>query len=138
MLNINIFKPIIHFFAFLMPKSGADDSAAEVQDIPDPEVIYMNITITREGKELTAKVSGRLDTLTSPEFEDRLAPELEGTEKLILDLGELSYLSSAGLRVMLGAAQIMAGREGMILRNVTPSVKEILDITGFAGACVIE
>ena len=94
----------------------------------------MNITITREGKELTAKVSGRLDTLTSPEFEDRLAPELEGTEKLILDLGELSYLSSAGLRVMLGAAQIMAGREGMILRNVTPSVKEILDITGFAGA----
>ena len=138
MLNINIFKPIIHFFAFLMPKSGADDSAAEVQDIPDPEVIYMNIAITREGKELTAKVSGRLDTLTSPEFEDRLAPELEGTEKLILDLGELSYLSSAGLRVMLGAAQIMAGREGMILRNVTPSVKEILDITGFAGACVIE
>jgi len=137
-LNINIFKPIIHFFAFLMPKSGADDSAAEVQDIPDPEVIYMNIAITREGKELTAKVSGRLDTLTSPEFEDRLAPELEGTEKLILDLGELSYLSSAGLRVMLGAAQIMAGREGMILRNVTPSVKEILDITGFAGACVIE
>lgn len=61
----------------------------------------MTVNIIRNGTELTAAIEGRLDTLTAPEFEEKLEPELEDTEKLVLDLAELEYISSAGLRVLL-------------------------------------
>ncbi len=67
----------------------------------------MNINIIQNDKELTVSVEGRLDTLTSPELEEQLEDKIDGFKKLIFDFSRLEYISSAGLRFLVGAAQAM-------------------------------
>ena len=71
----------------------------------------MNINKTVNGKELTVALEGRLDTATSPALEAELKNSLEGVEKLVFDFASLEYLSSAGLRVLLGAQIIFLAFE---------------------------
>ena len=98
----------------------------------------MTVNIIRNGTELTAAIEGRLDTLPAPEFEEKLEPELEDTEKLVLDLAELEYISSAGLRVLLSAMKIMEEQGEMVLRNVRPDVMDVFEVTGFIDMLNIE
>ena len=98
----------------------------------------MNITMNRNGSELVVELEGRLDTVSAPELEGQLEPALSGVEKLVLDLAELSYVSSAGLRVMLAATQTMEEQGEMIVRNVAPDVMEVFLMTGFADILTIE
>ena len=98
----------------------------------------MNISITKNGTELNVAVEGRLDTLTSPELEEKLEDELDGMEKVVFDFGKLEYISSAGLRVLVGAAQEIDDEEGVIIRNITDPVRDVFDVTGFTDAFVIE
>ena len=98
----------------------------------------MNITMSRNGSELVVELEGRLDTVSAPELEEQLEPALSGVEKLVLDLAELSYVSSAGLRVMLAATQTMEEQGEMIVRNVAPDVMEVFLMTGFADILTIE
>ena len=98
----------------------------------------MNITMNKNGTELTIAIEGRLDTLTSPELEEQLEPALEGIEKLVFDLAELRYISSAGLRVLLTAMQIMEEQGEMIVRNVSSEVMDVFEVTGFVDDLTIE
>lgn len=98
----------------------------------------MNATMNRNGAELTVELEGRLDTLAAPEFEEQIEPALEGVEKLIVDLSDLSYISSAGLRVLLTTMQTMEEQGEMVVRNVCPEVMEVFVMTGFAGILNIE
>lgn len=99
----------------------------------------MNINITKNEAELTVALDGRLDTLTSPELEEQLEEALDGVEKLVFELDKLTYISSSGLRVFLGAFKAMEEQGGeMLLRNLTDNVKEVFEITGFADAFGIE
>ena len=98
----------------------------------------MEIKTTRNDSELTVALSGRLDTLTSPDLEEMLDEELEGVERLIFDLGELEYISSAGLRVLLGAYKMMEEYNGMLIRNVTEPVMDVFEVTGFSDVLDIE
>ena len=98
----------------------------------------MEIKTTRNDSELTVALSGRLDTLTSPDLEEMLDEELEGVERLIFDLGELEYISSAGLRVLLGAYKMMDEYNGMLIRNVTEPVMDVFEVTGFSDVLDIE
>lgn len=99
----------------------------------------MNINITRDGNELTVELEGRLDTLTSPDLEEELEDKIEGIEKLVFDLGGLEYISSAGLRVLVGAAQAIDENDGnMVIRNLTVPVRDVFDVTGFSDAFDIE
>ena len=98
----------------------------------------MEIKTTRNDSELTVALSGRLDTLTSPDLEEMLDEELEGMERLIFDLGELEYISSAGLRVLLGAYKMMEEYNGMLIRNVTEPVMDVFEVTGFSDVLDIE
>ena len=84
----------------------------------------------RTGSELTVELTGRLDTLTSPDLEERLDEELDGIEKIIFDPGGVEYISSAGLRVLVGAYQMMEDKGGMLIRNVTPDVMDVFEVTG--------
>lgn len=90
----------------------------------------MEIKTTRNDSELTVALSGRLDTLTSPDLEEKLDEELEDAERLIFDLGKLEYISSAGLRVLVGAYQMMEDKGGMLIRNVAPEVMDVFEVTG--------
>ena len=99
----------------------------------------MNINITRDGNELTVELEGRLDTLTSPDLEEELEDKIEGIEKLVFDLGGLEYISSAGLRVLVGAAQAIDENDGdMVIRNLTVPVRDVFDVTGFSDAFDLE
>ena len=98
----------------------------------------LNIEKNRRDDSLTLALSGRLDTTTAPELEETLRAELEGVRSLELDFTELDYISSAGLRVLLGAQKVMNRQGGMKLRGVNETIAEIFDITGFTDILTIE
>lgn len=98
----------------------------------------MEATLNKEGTKLTVAVSGRLDTLTSPDLEKQVEPALEGITELILDLKELEYISSAGLRVLLGMAQIMEKQGDMKVTNPNEAVMDVFSVTGFDDILTIE
>ena len=97
----------------------------------------MTIEKKNEGNRLVLAVSGRLDTMTAPELENVIKENLEGTEELTLDFDNLEYISSAGLRVVLGARKAMGDGE-FAVRNLCSDVREIFDITGFSDIITIE
>ncbi len=81
---------------------------------------------------LTLYVNGRVDASTAPELRQFISDRLEGLEKLVLDFAGVEYISSAGLRVLLGAYRNMKDKKGeLIVRNVNKEVEDVLYITGF-------
>ncbi len=86
------------------------------------------------------RIKGRLDSKTSPEFEEKIAEASKnGTSKMILDFGELEYISSAGLRVVLKAAKDMKRIDGsVVLCSMQDYVKEVFEIAGFDTFLPIE
>ena len=97
-----------------------------------------NVEKKSEGKNVTLVLSGRLDTSTAPELEVAVKASVEGTENLIFDFKELDYISSAGLRVLLSALKMMSKQGSMKITNVSESVSEVFDITGFSDILTIE
>ena len=98
----------------------------------------MTIEKNLNGTELTVTVAGRLDTTTAPLLEEEFKQNLGGIENLILDFTALEYLSSAGLRVLLGAQKAMNKQGEMVIRNVNETVKEIFEVTGFIDILTVE
>ncbi len=98
----------------------------------------MEIMKESHDTDLTLKLRGRLDTSTAPELEGELKTCLEGVQSLTLDLKELEYISSAGLRVLLSAQKAMNKQGSMVVRNVNPIVRDVFDITGFSDFLTIE
>lgn len=98
----------------------------------------MNIEKSMENNVATVKLSGRLDTTTSPATEVSVMESAALCNELVMDFAGLEYISSAGLRVLLKAHKAMMGKGGMKLINVNESVMEILAITGFAKILKVE
>ncbi len=98
------------------------------------------MTINKElnGSELTIGLVGRLDTATSPQLEVEIKAIGSDVNKLVFDMKELEYISSAGLRVLLSAQKMMKNQGSMVLRNVAESINEILEVTGFIDILTIE
>ena len=92
----------------------------------------MTIEIKKNAKEITLEVTGRLDTITAPVLEKTIADNIGGIKSLILDMKGLEYISSAGLRVLLGAQKKIQKTGSMKLINVCEAIMEILEMTGFA------
>ncbi|MDQ0291714.1 STAS domain-containing protein [Oligosphaera ethanolica] len=98
----------------------------------------MNITKTLNDKELVITLDGRLDTTTAPVLETEMQSACEGVESLVLDLKDLVYISSAGLRVILSTQKRMAKQGSMKIVHVTKAVMDIFTMTGFASIIRIE
>ena len=98
----------------------------------------MKITKSKENSALTLALTGRLDTNTAPELETELKASLDGIETLVIDMEELAYLSSAGLRVILAAQKQMNKQGRMIIRKVNDMVMEVFEVTGFTDILTIE
>ena len=97
----------------------------------------MNVIKESSGSQLTLRIQGRLDTTTAPQLETELKASVEGVTALVLDLAELAYISSAGLRVVLMAQKIMNKQGTMVVRNVDPNVLEVFEVTGFSDILTI-
>lgn len=98
----------------------------------------MNILKNVEGTTLTISLEGRLDTTTAPELESVIRSSLDNVTELILDLSNLDYLSSAGLRVLLLAQKQMNRKGKMVVRHVCETVMEVFNMTGFSDILTIE
>lgn len=98
----------------------------------------MTITQNKNDGILTLSISGRMDTVTAPQFTEALDAALPDVQSLVLDFQELEYISSAGLRVLLQAQKTMSKRGGMIIRHVNDAVAEVFAVTGFTDILTIE
>lgn len=98
----------------------------------------MTITKIKNDNFLTLKLEGRLDTTTAPQLESELSENLDGVTELTIDFAELSYISSAGLRVLLATQKRMNKQGSMKLINVNEIVMEVFEITGFVDILTIE
>ncbi|MGI6193097.1 MAG: STAS domain-containing protein [Christensenellales bacterium] len=98
----------------------------------------MIITKTLEDKSLTVKLEGRLDTSTAPQLDEELNASLDGVTELVLDMTDLAYLSSAGLRSILAAQKRMNRQGSMTVRGVCPAIMEVFEMTGFVDILTIE
>ena len=98
----------------------------------------MTIEIKRNGAETVIKLEGRLDTTTAPVLDKTINEDVSDTKNLVLDLKALEYISSAGLRVLLGAQKKLQKVGSMKLKNVCEEVMEVFEMTGFADILVIE
>ena len=98
----------------------------------------MEIIKNLNGSELTIKLVGELNTITSPFLEDVIKNDLNGIKSLIFDFSQLDYLSSSGLRTILVAQKIMDNQGKMVIKKPNDSILEIFDITGFSSLLEIE
>ena len=98
----------------------------------------MTIEIKKSTDCTTIQLVGRLDTTTAPNLDKTINEDTSDTKNLVLDLKGLEYISSAGLRVLLGAQKKMQKIGSMKVINVCEAVMEVFEMTGFADILVIE
>ena len=98
----------------------------------------LDIRKSVENDSATVCASGRIDTVTAPDFEKAIKEILPGVKSLTIDFANLEYVSSAGLRVLLSAQKVMNVQGSMKLVNVCEAVREIFDVTGFSDILTIE
>ncbi len=98
----------------------------------------MTINKSLDAGELTLMISGRLDTTTAPQLEASIKESIAGITSLKFDLTELEYISSAGLRVLLGAQKIMNKQGKMVVCHVNETIQDVFDLTGFSDILTIE
>lgn len=93
----------------------------------------MNVYEQRRGDTLILQPTGRLDRLTSEDLQNELLRRIsDGDTVIVLDLKDLEYISSAGLRVLLLAGKELKARNGRLaLCALKGNVREVFEISGF-------
>ena len=98
----------------------------------------MTIEIKKNAAETIIEIAGRLDTTTAPLLDKTIQEDVKDAKNLILDIKEVKYISSAGLRVLLSAQKKMQKIGSMKVMHVCPEVMEVFEMTGFADILEIE
>jgi anti-sigma B factor antagonist len=99
----------------------------------------MELEQIQNGEEITVKVSGKLTAGTAEEFGVVVTDALTKTSHLVLDFQELSYVASAGLRVLVASQKKLNTAGGtLVLRNLKSDVLEVFQITGLDTVLTIE
>ena len=98
----------------------------------------MEIVKKTEGSKVIMEISGWLDTQTAPQLEKELKGLDADVTSLVFDFAELEYISSAGLRLVIGAYKKMAGKDGFKIVNVSDEVFDVFNLTGLDQKVDIE
>ena len=98
----------------------------------------MTINAIIENETATLSPMEKIDFVSAPEFEKAIEEYAEKAESMILDMAMVDYISSAGLRAILLADNLMSEKKGLVLKNVNTGLKDILDISGFSRELKIE
>lgn len=88
------------------------------------------ITMDSEKGKAVVVPGSKLDSITAPELEKELEGILDGLNELELDFSNVEYISSAGLRVVLGTHQAMKKKGGLKITNVSDIVRDGFEVTG--------
>ena len=97
----------------------------------------MTIEIKKNATETVIEIAGRLDTVTAPALDKTINEDIGDTKNLVLDVKGMEYISSAGLRVLLGTQKKMQKIGSMKVIHVCDAVMEVFEMTGFADILVI-
>ena len=94
----------------------------------------MEISTRRAGDAWIVSLVGNLDSATSPRTQQELeAIVSQGAQRIAVDFSALDYISSAGLRVLLGLAKQVRGKGGALRTfGLNQTVREVFDISGFS------
>ena len=84
------------------------------------------------------RLSGELDMATAETLRDALQPVVQADGRLVLDVGEVTFIDSSGLRALLELSQQMNGAAPLVLSQVSSSVRRLFDIVGFESIPGIE
>jgi anti-sigma B factor antagonist len=95
----------------------------------------MEISERRTAEIVTLSLSGKLDTTTAKAFEEKILGQIEsGDRRFVIDLAQLDYISSAGLRVFILAGKRLNNANGkIVLCALKDPVREVFDIAGFSS-----
>ncbi len=87
----------------------------------------------KKGDVLILRLKGRLDALSSPLAEKKVFECINnGQTKLLLDFSNVSYLSSAGMRMLLSTTKRLKTLTGqLVVCSITPNVMDVLKMSGF-------
>ena len=92
----------------------------------------MTIREVQESDGLRLVVVGRVDTLVCDELKDELIKATMTSKKIIVDMSQVEFISSAGLRALfVGQKAAAAKNEDLIIVNAGPYVREVFNVTGF-------
>lgn len=93
----------------------------------------MEFDTKKESGWTVVSIGGRMDAVTTPEIEKKLAGLVDaGERKVVVDLKDLGYISSAGLRGLLATAKKLKAAQGEIaFANLQGPVKDVFEISGF-------
>ena len=100
----------------------------------------MELKLLEQDGVMILLVEGRVDTITATELEKKMSLLWSiNSVQLVLDCAGMEYLCSSGLRVILTAHKQVTANEGrFVLRNITPEVRSVLDMTGISRIISIE
>lgn len=93
----------------------------------------MNMMMSKNGEVTVAGVVGRLDTTTSADAEKSIQEAIDGgAVKIVIDFSQTSYISSAGLRIILKTAKSLHQKSGKLaLCGANEQIYEVLEMSGF-------
>jgi len=98
----------------------------------------MTITKKINGTEVVLSLQGILNVSSVKQLDTELESCIDTATRLVFDMEELEYVSSAGLRTLLAAQKKMTGKGTLILRHPNSVVMETLTMTGFSKIMTIE
>lgn len=100
----------------------------------------MEIQVTKGNDTLTLLLTGKLDTTTSTQLEESFNKNYsDEISNVILDMKNLEYISSSGLRVILLIQKKLSVQKGKLtIKNICETVKDVFEITGFSDFLNIE
>ena len=95
----------------------------------------MEIITKEHEKGLVVSVTGRMDAISAPEFEQNLMGLIDsGHTTVVIDCGDLVYITSAGLRSILTIAKALKGTGGTLkISALHDVVKKVYEISGFGA-----
>jgi len=98
----------------------------------------MEVRVRAERKVMVVELAGELDGKTAPEVQEKVLPLIEPGAKVLLDMSEVPYMSSAGLRMLLSLYRQVTGKKGtVVLHGVADGIRDTMSVTGFLKFFVI-
>ena len=93
----------------------------------------MTINLERDFELVTLEITGRLDTTTAPNLQSTIDEISSDTKEIIFDMSGVEYISSAGIRVLIGAYKKMSIHQGtMRIEKANDMVCEVFEMTGLS------
>lgn len=93
----------------------------------------MNITKQTQPDKLMLSLDGKLDTVTAPQLETALKEGFESTDTIEVNMEQLAYISSAGLRVLHATHKRVKGSKTLLISHASGTVLDVFESTGFSS-----